>query len=146
MEVEGRVEPWRTSATRPAGRSYQLCFYDDLFGTPDLRLDLAIPAAGSCDGRPCWRPVGTSGFGYQDPDRTPSGIEEATIQEKDGIAKIAVSGTGLRLDLPELVGEDDVFPFGFGWAVVLVESGSGQCWSAGSGISRNRRGKFTGRS
>ena len=93
-------------------------------------------------------PVGTSGFGYHDPDRTPSGIEGASIQEKDAGAgeDHRFSGTGLRLDLLELVGENDVFPFGFGWAVVLVESGSGQCWSAGSGISRNRRGKFTGRS
>lgn len=128
------------------GTSYQLCFYDDLFGTPNLRLDLAIPGGGSCDGRACWRPVGTSGFGYHDPDRTPSGIEKVTIQEKGGTARIAVSGRGLRLELPELVGADDAFPFTFGWAVVLVENGSGECWSAGSGVSRNRRGRFSGRS
>ncbi len=127
-----------------ATASYQLCFYDSLFSMPTLQFDLAIPAAGACDGRDCWRSMGSSGFGYTDRSLTPSGVEKMTIQVKDGTARIAVLGKGRRLGLPELVGEDDLFPFGFGWAVVLVESGSGECWAAGSGVSRNRRGKFTG--
>jgi hypothetical protein len=129
----------------PAGSSsYQLCFYDDLFGTPDLRLDFAVPAGGLCDGKPCWRVRGTSGFTYEDPDRTPSGIEQVAMQASGGRARIAVSGKGSRLMLPSLVGPIDQFPFGFGWAVVLVESGSGQCWAAGSGAITNRRGTYQG--
>ena len=127
-----------------ASASYQLCFYDDLFGTPDLRLDFAIPAGGLCAGKPCWKAKGTSGFGYADPDRTPSGIDTVTIRSKGGKAKIAVSGTGGRLALPPLVGSYDIFPFNFGWAVVMVESDSGQCWVAASGAVKNQRGRFKG--
>ena len=127
-----------------ANTSYQLCFYDDLFGTPDLRLDFAIPAGGLCAGKPCWKAQGTSGFGYADPDRTPSGIDTVTIRTRGGQAKIAVSGTGGRLALPPLVGSYDTFPFNFGWAVVMVESDSGRCWVAASGAVKNQRGRFKG--
>ena len=125
--------------------TYQLCFYDDLFGTPDLRFDIAIPASGSCDGQDCWSSAGTSGFAYRDPGRMPSGIETMKIKAKNGLAEITILGKGMRLGLPEL-DEDDAFPFGFGWAVVLVETSSGECWSAGSAESRNGMRRFSGRS
>jgi cysteine-rich repeat protein len=127
-----------------ANASYQLCFYDDLFGTPDLRLDLAIPAGGLCAGKPCWKAKGTSGFGYADPDLTPSGVETVKISAKGGRAKIAVAGKGGRLGVPSVFGPYGMFPFNFGWAVVMVESDSGQCWVAASGASTNQGGRFKG--
>ena len=127
-----------------ASASYQLCFYDDLFGTPDLRLDFAIPAGGLCAGKPCWKAKGTSGFGYAGPDLTPSGIDTVKIRTNGGKAKIAVSGKGGRLALPPVFGSQDAFPFNFGWAVVMVESGSGQCWVAASGSQQESGWKVQG--
>ena len=152
VNADGFVWKWKGASSLAAfgdptsTASYQLCFYADLFGTPDLHFDLAIPAAGSCDGADCWRSAGTSGFTYQDPGRTPSGIEKMKIRAKNGVADITISGTGMRLGLPEVVGENHVFPFGFGWAVVLVETGSGECWSSGSADARNGQRVFSGRS
>jgi cysteine-rich repeat protein len=128
-----------------ANTSYQLCFYDDLFGTPDLQFDVAIPAGGVCAGKPCWQAKGTSGFAYADPNLTPSGIEKATIRAKaGGKAQIAVSGRGGRLALPSVAGPNEIFPFNFGWAVVMVDNDSGQCWIAASGASKNSRRRFKG--
>jgi cysteine-rich repeat protein len=127
-----------------AGTSYQVCFYDDLFGTPDLQFDFAIPAGGSCAGKPCWKAKPGSSFKYADRDGTPSGIDAVTIRASGGKAKIAVSGSGARLGLPSLVEPDGAFPFHFGWAVVMIDGDSGQCWAAGSGASQNHSGKFKG--
>ncbi len=41
-----------------ANTGYQLCFYDDLFATPDLRLDFAIPAGVSAPASRAGRPRG----------------------------------------------------------------------------------------
>lgn len=130
-------------AVATLGSTYQLCFYDDLFVTPDLTIDLAIPSGALCDGLPCWRRSGTSGFAYKDPDRTPSGIEKVVIQVKDAQGRIAVSGRGGRLGFP-VMDVHDPFPFNFGWSVVMVDGSSGQCWAAGSGAIQNQRGKYKG--
>lgn len=127
-----------------SGSTYQLCFYDDYFGTPDLQLDFAIPAGELCNGKPCWRATGGSGFAYADPDGTPSGIQAVTIRAKGNRAGIVVSGKGSRLALPTLADPHDSFPFNFGWAAVLVESNSGECWAAASGSAKSRPSKYKG--
>jgi len=68
------------------------------------------------------------------------------IRANNGVAEITISGKGMRLGLPGLVGENLGFPFGFGWAVVLVETASGECWSAGSADARHGQRVFSGRS
>jgi hypothetical protein len=137
---------WRGAATTltdfgdPTTTSYQLCLYDNIFATPALRMDLALPAGGTCGGLPCWQ-AESSRLRYVDAAGTPSGIVQAKLMAgADGHASIAITGQGRLLAVPAPVPPSTQLPFNFGLALVLRNDTTGVCWAAGYSATRNTRG------
>ncbi len=78
---------------------YELCLYD---GNADLVSHASAPAAGVCNGRPCWKPTST-GYKYSDAALTPSGVQKLLLKAgPDGKASIQVKGKGTPLATPPL--------------------------------------------
>jgi cysteine-rich repeat protein len=119
----------------PTGASdYLLCLYKST--APRLLLGTAIPAAGTCDGRPCWR-AGSSGFKYKNKTLDPDGISQVLLRSgSTGRAKISMRGKGTDLQLPAP-------PFALPVTVQLERLDSTVCWEATySAPSANVSGKF----
>jgi hypothetical protein len=62
-----------------AGPDYTLCAYDESAPTPTLLFRATEPAAGACDGEPCWETglpctYYRCGFRYRDTEKTPEGV------------------------------------------------------------------------
>src|SRR5262249_56706331 len=97
---------------------FALCLYD----TAGRRLAAAVPAGGSCVGKPCWK-ASHGGFKYSNPALTPDGLK--TMALKPGLAgkaRIVAKGRGQTLALPSL-------PLAVPVTVELVSAGT-RCWSA----------------
>ena len=100
--------------------AYQLCLWDQ----GGLELSANIPADRTCDGKPCWSPIGAKGFKYKDKSGTPDGITQVQLKEgQDGKAKILVKGKGANLDDPNLA--TLVQP-----VTVQLQNSIGECWEA----------------
>jgi hypothetical protein len=57
-----------------------------------------VPGGGVCDGRPCWKPNDTAGFGYKSKTATPDGITLTKLTPgPDGKAKVVLEGKGVHL-------------------------------------------------
>jgi hypothetical protein len=124
-----------------SSESYALCLYDgDGPAAPRMSAALA-PAGGTCAGRPCWKPAGTKGFGYNDRNRTPSGMLRLVLKSgDDGRARVIAKGKGLQLEMPPL-------PLPLPVRVQL-QSTSGECWEAaydGTGVIETTDVKFKAR-
>ncbi|MCC6848803.1 MAG: hypothetical protein IT294_09900 [Deltaproteobacteria bacterium] len=79
--------------------AYRLCVYD----ASGLRLSATAPAGGLCGAKPCWSPLGVSGFRYKDKQLTPEGIQQLKLKQgADGKAQIQLAGRGTLLALPSL--------------------------------------------
>jgi hypothetical protein len=97
---------------------YALCLYDD----GELSATLEIPAAGTCQGKPCWRAKPT-GFQYRNKDALPDGITQLTLRAgADGKASLQAKGAGLPLPMPAL----DLITGTL--RVQLRNRASGLCW------------------
>ena len=84
-----------TSAT-----DYTLCVFD---GDGDVALRTVVPAAGTCDGNPCWKTLGATGYGYADSAASVGGIIRLKVKSGDaGKAKALVKGKGEPLETPSL--------------------------------------------
>jgi hypothetical protein len=101
--------------------AYDLCLYED--GV--LQQGFEIPAAGTCDGRPCWSTAG-SGLSYRDKELTPDGIAtvKLTPGDVDGKSKLKVTGKGTRLGLPAVSGLDQTIE------IQLQRKDDARCWGA----------------
>lgn len=120
--------------------NYTLCLYDDVAGTPKLKLRASIPGGGTCHGRPCWK-ENTRGYKYADKDATPNGITKLALKEGlDGGATIQLQGRGVPLEMPTL-------PLTQAPTVLvqLKNDSTGLCWEAPfSGMAlRNDQSQFT---
>jgi hypothetical protein len=105
--------------------NYTLCVYDDVGGTPQLKLRASIPAGGTCRGRSCWKET-SRGFKYADKDATPNGVTKLSLKEGlAGGAAIGLQGRGVPLQMPtlELSQQPTV-------VVQLKNDTSGVCWEA----------------
>jgi cysteine-rich repeat protein len=81
---------------------YTLCVFD---GAGGIAGRAVIPAAGTCDGAPCWEPVGSTGYGYKDNAAAAGGIFRLRVKAgDDGKSKALVKGKGDPLDTPNLSG------------------------------------------
>lgn len=100
---------------------YDLCLYEN--GV--LVEGWNVPAAGTCDGRPCWKLKGDD-FLYKDKELTPDGIDslKLTPGEDDGDTKIKAIGKGTRLDMP------DLGDLGGTLELQLQKSAGGVCWGS----------------
>ena len=97
---------------------FALCLYD----AAGRRLAAAVPAGGSCLGKPCWK-ASHGGFKYSNAELTPDGLKTMGLRAGlAGKARIVARGRGQTLALPAL-------PFAVPVTVELVSAGT-RCWSA----------------
>src|SRR5262245_14433099 len=76
---------------------YTVCLYDREGG---LLLSAAAPAGRLCDGKPCWSAV-RNGFRYRDQQKGLHGLTQVKLDaDRDGNAKLTVTGKGPNLPLP----------------------------------------------
>jgi hypothetical protein len=139
--------------------SYALCIYES---TGALSFAAGAPAGGTCQlGRaqvPCWKglgtPVGTTGFKYNNPARTPDGITSIVLKpgalnrKGIGTAHISVNGKGPNLlTRPTGVPGLPALPLTLPQRVQLQAS-SGRCWEAtysNAGEKKNTMTHFSGK-
>jgi cysteine-rich repeat protein len=108
-----------TSAT-----SYEICLYETEFSPPRLEFQARADAGAMCAGEPCWKPKGSSGFGYKDFDLTPDGLEQMRLKSSPaGAGRIAVKGKGANLGFNRLVFLDPPL-------TVQLKASNGKCWGA----------------
>jgi hypothetical protein len=119
--------------------SYVLCVAD-----ASAEVLLAAPATGgsSCEGKPCWRRVGTRGFKYVDKSGSADGLRTlAAKADAHGVGKLNARMRGPEFELPLL-------PFQLPLRVQL-QVADGPCWEATfsvAGAKRNDDGGFKGKS
>jgi hypothetical protein len=75
----------------------------DASGTPQPLLEERIAAGGTCGRRPCWRPIGATGYRYRNKTGTPDGVTDVRLKVTEpGELQLAVKGKGAPLALPPL--------------------------------------------
>jgi hypothetical protein len=109
-----------TSAYPATSTGYTLCVYDGA----GLEMTAQMPAPRVCGTKPCWSPLGTLGFRYQDKTGTPDGVTKGLLKASPaGRGKILLKGKGLGLTLP-------VLPLSPPVRVQLQRSRGNGCWEA----------------
>jgi len=107
--------------------SFRLCVYD---GNGDLEINYAIPAGGTCNGKPCWKVSGKGakvGYRYKDKFGDSDGIVAFAIKAgPDGKAKISIKGKGAALALPNL----PLLQAPGAYVATLLHTTSNVCWQA----------------
>ena len=83
----------------PAGSDgYVLCVYDQSTMPPGLLFRATLPGGGSCDGAPCWKAKGSTGFGYKNSAAMPQGVTLTRLKSgAAGAAKALLKGKGVHL-------------------------------------------------
>ena len=85
--------------TPTVATNYRLCMYDG----SGLRVQVEVPAGGTCGTKACWRQNGVKGFKYKDAALTPDGAQQLSLKEGAvGKAQIQLSGRGANLRLPPI--------------------------------------------
>src|SRR5262245_14418426 len=78
---------------------YTFCLYDR---EGALLLSAAAPAGRLCDGKPCWSAI-RDGFRYRDRQKGLDGLTQVQLDaDRNGDAKLTVTGKGPNLSLPAL--------------------------------------------
>jgi cysteine-rich repeat protein len=136
----GSGMPKAAFGTPTATSDLTLCLYDQSGGATTLLLSANAPAAGDCDGKPCWKETST-GFKYADKALTPDGLLRMQLRGGgSGAAKITLRGKGANLGPPALALVPPV--------TVRLERGDGStCWaSTYTAPSKNEPGLFRAKS
>ena len=110
----------------PAGKPYGVCVYDSR-GIPEALLASAlIPADQVCgnSGKPCWTDK-TKKINYKDPNKTPEGVSQLTLQPSDTKPQIKAKLQGVDLGWRVATPLPPVPP-----VLVQVQGESGPCWEA----------------
>jgi len=124
------------------GTSYDLCIYDESADVPSLVMSAAIPAGGTCRGKPCWKAAGSgavNGYRYNDPDSSNDGIRRIVLRPGPlGKARAQVKGKGNDLTLPGLPLSQD------SQVTVQLRNSVGGCWgtSYDAPASKNEADQF----
>jgi hypothetical protein len=103
--------------------SYEVCIYDEDAGTASLVMSAAVPAGGTCGGKPCWKAT-RAGFRYRNKALTPDGIISLSLKEgkKPGKTRIALKGKNQNLPVPVLpLAQDST-------VTVQLKNSEGVCW------------------
>jgi hypothetical protein len=134
----GDLFVWKWHADSPADfgdptgeDGYALCLYDESGDAPGLVFESLAPAGGTCAERPCWRPLGTIAFAYNDRNRS-HGLEQVVLVGSVGSATISVRGKGETLGMPALPLKAPV--------TVQLQASTGKCFESSyhpSGLMRN---------
>jgi hypothetical protein len=99
---------------------FRLCIFDQ--GGGHLAFRATVPAGGTCNGRSCWKALGTRGFRYVDSSRSSDGVLKfvATTGQTAGSMKAQLKAKG-----------DNLPPFQLPLAMPVVaelEASNGHCW------------------
>jgi len=101
-----------------------LCMYRTGGASPESLATFALPIAGTCAGKPCWKPTGTKGFKYGDKDLAVAGVSKISLKTgAQGKAKFSVKAKGPGIPLPAMPVTD--LPL-----VLQMFSTTGVCWEA----------------
>jgi uncharacterized delta-60 repeat protein len=120
--------------------SFDICFYRDFDHEADSDAPVVwsgtLPPGGTCDGNPCWRAKGKSGFEYRDKSGSLAGITRMSIKAGP-IGKLRVDAEGNQLEFPDFSDPSDLpTPL-----VMQVHRGLDACW--GTSIYAYARAKQT---
>jgi uncharacterized delta-60 repeat protein len=129
-----------------ATTDFDACLFHHPYASPwTLEWSAAIPAGGSCKGKPCWKPKG-SGFMYRDPTHGPDGIERLALRAGvAGKAAIDLKAKGTTLAAPNPPPSSSLTPL-----VLQLQRRDGGCWqstlqdSRTSGNANIQKRKLTG--
>ena len=103
-----------------ADSDFTLCVAD---AAGNLKLSAAMPAAGICAGKNCWRST-KAGYSYADTELSPNGIRSSNLRASaTGTGTIKIKGKGDDLSPGEL-------PLNLPATVRLVRSDSPVCWES----------------
>jgi hypothetical protein len=122
---------WKGQATTlgdfgnpPATTGYAVCVYQGA----TLKLAARAPASAACGMKPCWKALGTNGYGYKDGALTPDGLSKVTLKAgATGRAQVAVKGKGANLP-------DGVLPL-MTPVTIQLQATTGECWGATFGTA-----------
>jgi YVTN family beta-propeller protein len=82
------------------GTTYAFCIYDEVNQVPALKLNVVVPAAGTCGSGACWKAL-SSGFRFKDIAGSHQGAQTLLFKGgKPGKDKLMVKGGGATLPLP----------------------------------------------
>jgi cysteine-rich repeat protein len=104
---------------------YRLCAYHrfGLAGGPRLAVNATAAAGGTCGGKPCWRPIGSTGFKYKDKERRSDGLNTLLLKAGTaGKARLLAKGKGPNLQIRQLPLITPV--------TVQLQATNGVCWEA----------------
>jgi hypothetical protein len=119
--------------------TYNFCVYDASADPQPLMATTVLPG-GTCNGRPCWKTTGSTGFRYKNPAATPNGMTRATLKAGFIAPQAMVSTGGRGVNLP-------MFPLGLTLPVtvqlVAHQGITTECWqSTYTSASKNDASQF----
>jgi hypothetical protein len=106
---------------------YRFCIYDSSASSQPL-AELALVPGGTCDGKPCWKTLGSpaspKGYKYKNKAGTPSGIIKVKFKAGvDGKAQVQLKAKGDLIPMPALPLTLNVT------AQLLIDDGATtECW------------------
>lgn len=109
---------------------YALCLYDETGGSQELVLEMAVEAAGTCSGKPCWKAVSDKGWAYKSKLGNADGVTKVAL--KGGAAgkpMLQFAGKGASLDLPTPVSGAAYFAVDTAVTVQLHRDDDSRCWT-----------------
>jgi hypothetical protein len=100
---------------------YALCLWDSDVAVPLRIFGAELAAASLCDGRPCWKAKGATGFGYKSGSGAPDGVRQLKIKTGSQTSiKLKAGREALVLPSLPLLQTPDV--------TVQLSAGTGACW------------------
>ena len=122
--------------------TYSLCLYDQVGGLPVLRIGLALPAAGTCAGAPCWRTLGSRGWSYRDNAGSTAGVTRFRLRGGPaGRPSVQLKGAGALLPIPPPNTAGRYFAQDGAVILQLHASSPAACWSSTFTASRRNDGR-----
>jgi hypothetical protein len=89
--------------------------------------EIPVPPAGSCGGKPCWRPLGGEaaprGFAFRDPRGRHGGLRELALRVGEAGGRILLRTKGEPVSVPNL-------PLVADRLVAQLATGDGSCWQS----------------
>jgi hypothetical protein len=102
-------------------QAIRVCLYDTSSAAQPV-TSIVVPAGGTCNGKPCWRPLGSSGYRYKNRAATHDGVTDMKLKVAgSGELQLLVKGRGSALPVPTL---PLVTPVTAQLAI------AGECWQA----------------